>query len=204
MSDVLVGGTRPSNSRASQRRRDAIAQATLTLLRDRPTDAVAVADIAAVAEVSVATVYNLVGPRDRLLAGVLDSYVATLAAALDNEAGPAGAVEAAVHVVAIAATESVADPVPIKAVLRELGPLHLDESKGAGMADLLLPRLIAAGAGPVAADEAARLIVYAFRGVLLSWAHDLITDDEFRTDAELVTRRLATAIFIDPSQETQP
>ena len=152
--------------------------------------------------------YNLVGPRDRLLAGVFDSYIAKLADALhaarpSEEENPWDAVEAAAHVAAIAATESIADPAPIKAVLRELGPLHLDKTKGAGIADLLLPQLVDAGASPDAAAEAARLIGHAFRGVLVSWANELMTDDEFHTDAVLVTRRLANAIFTEPSRETR-
>ena len=41
-----------------------------------------------------------------------------------------------------------------------------------------------------AARTVAQLIVYGFRGVLLSWAHLLISDAAFRRDAELITRSL--------------
>jgi hypothetical protein len=34
------------------------------------------------------------------------------------------------------------------------------------------------------------MIIYGFRGVLLSWAHLLIADDQFLGDSELITRRL--------------
>ena len=69
---TLTGGARPSNAIASQRRRVAIAEATLTLLRARDAAEVAVSDIAAEAGVSVATVHNLVGRKDQILAGVID------------------------------------------------------------------------------------------------------------------------------------
>ena len=61
------GGARPSSSPASAQRRQRIADATLALLRERDAAKITVADIAEAADVSVATVYNLVGPRERVL-----------------------------------------------------------------------------------------------------------------------------------------
>ena len=57
-------GARPSESLASQRRRRAITEATVELLRDRDLDKISVADIADTAGVAVATVYNLIGPEN--------------------------------------------------------------------------------------------------------------------------------------------
>ena len=188
------GGTRPSNSKASQRRRLAIEEATRTLLRSQDAAKIAVADIAEEAEVSIATIYNLVGTRDQLLANVLDSYATQLAAVLGDEPTHTDDPEAAtIAVITAACDTSLEDPLPLRAVLRELGPLNLAETKGDGIAGLLAPRLIAAGAAAPAAHEAARLIVYAYRGALISWAHGLIDDTQFRADSELAARRLVTA-----------
>lgn len=199
---TLTGGTRPSSSKASQRRRAAIEEATRVLLRAHDAAEVSVSDIARQAEVSVATVYNLVGTRNRLLAGVLDGYVNRLAVELVDRPPAGGLEHAAVAVVTAAVDVAMNDPLPLRAVLRELGPLDLEQTKGTGVDDLIAPRLRAAGASEREAREAARLIVYAFRGTLVSWAHGLISDARFRADTELVTRRLAMATFCGTDQGT--
>jgi len=196
---VVDGGSRPSDSTASLRRRDAIAEATIALLRESGASDVSVAEIAARAEVSVATVYNLVGRRDRILAGVLDRYVARMGEALDagrRDPARADSVITPVEVVQIAIDESLTDPIPLRTVLRELGPLHLAANKGAGIEAYLEPALLASGLDTREAAETARLIVYGFRGVLLSWAHGLVTDEEFATDTLLTTARIVEAAVI--------
>ena len=192
---TLTGGARPSSSRASQRRRAAIEQATLVLLRARDAAEVSVSDIADQAEVSVATVYNLIGTRDRLLAGVYDRYLYQLAVELAEQPPALGLVSAASTVITTATDVALLDPLPLRAVVREVPPLELTTAKGTGLAHLLRPRLSAAGASPREACEAAQLIVYAFRGTLVSWAHGLISDECFRADSELATKRLILGTF---------
>ena len=172
------------------------------LLRAHDAAEVSVSDIARQAEVSVATVYNLVGTRNRLLARVLDGYVNRLAVELADRPPAGGLEHTAVAVVTAAVDAAMNDPLPLRAVLRELGPLDLEQTKGTGVDDLIAPRLRAAGASEREAREAARLIVYAFRGTLVSWAHGLISDARFRADTELVTRRLAMATFCGTDQGT--
>jgi AcrR family transcriptional regulator len=186
------GGARPSSSPASQQRRRNIALATVGLLRERDVAKVTVADIAHEAGVSVATVYNLVGPRERVLAAVVDWYVERLGSALTARSKPDDPAEAVVEVVRAAAEQSLADPDPLRSVLRELGPLEFAEHRRLGLHELLRPRLenVPSLRYDSAVDLVARLIVYGFRGVLLSWAHHMIGDEEFATDAELITRRL--------------
>lgn len=161
------------------------------LLRERDVAKITVADIAEVAGVSVATIYNLVGTRERVLSAVLDGYVERLEAALGSEPLHHDPVEAVVDVVRTAAAQSLLDPVPLRAVLRELGPLEFAEHRGLGLEELLLPRL---NNEPFQSEGSARIvarmIIYGFRGVLLSWAHLLIADDQFLGDSELITRRL--------------
>jgi AcrR family transcriptional regulator len=193
---TLTGGARPSNSKASQRRRVAIAEATLTLLRARDAAEVAVSDIAAEAGVSVATVYNLVGRKDQILAGVIDGYVQRVSVELVKQPLPATElVQAASVVITTAVDAALSDPLPLRAVVRESGTLNLAQTKGMGVEQLIEPRLCAAGASLGEAREVAQLIVYGFWGTIVSWALGLISDARFRDDAELVTKRLVLGTF---------
>ncbi|MEK9998606.1 MAG: TetR/AcrR family transcriptional regulator [Acidimicrobiaceae bacterium] len=192
---TLTGGARPSSSRASQRRRAAIEEATLVLLRARDAAEVSVSDIADQAEVSVATVYNLIGTRDRLLAGVHDRYLSQLAVELAEQPPALGLVSAASTVITTATDVALRDPLPLRAVVREVPPLELTTAKGTGVDQLIEPRLCAAGASLGEAREVAQLIVYGFWGTIVSWALGLISDARFRDDAELVTKRLVLGTF---------
>lgn len=192
---ALTGGARPSNSKASQRRRVAIAEATLTLLRTRDAAEVAVSDIAAEAGVSVATVYNLVGRKDQILAGVIDGYVHRVSVELVKQPPATELVQAASVVITTAVDAALRDPLPLRAVVREPGTLNLVQTKGMGVDQLIEPRLCAAGASLGEAREVAQLIVYGFWGTIVSWALGLISDARFRDDAELVTKRLVLGTF---------
>ena len=192
---TLTGGARPSSSRASQRRRVAIAEATLTLLRARNAAEVAVSDIAAEAGVSVATVYNLVGRKDQILAGVIDGYVHRVSVELVKQPPATELVQAASVVITTAVDAALSDPLPLRAVVREPGTLNLVQTKGMGVDQLIEPRLCAAGASLGEAREVAQLIVYGFWGTIVSWALGLISDARFRDDAELVTKRLVLGTF---------
>lgn len=192
---ALTRGARPSDSKASQRRRVAIAEATLSLLRTRDAAEVAVSDIAAEAGVSVATVYNLVGRKDQLLAGVIDAYVHRVSVEVVKQSPATELVQAASVVITAAVDAALSDPLPLGAVVREPGTLNLVQTKGMGIDQLIEPRLCAAGASVSEAREAAQLIVYGFWGTIVSWALGLISDARFRHDAELVTERLLLGTF---------
>ena len=192
---TLTGGARPSSSRASQRRRVAIAEATLALLRARDAAEVTVSDIAAGAGVSVATVYNLVGRKDQILAGVIDGYVHRVSVELVKQPPATELVQAASVVITTAVDAALSDPLPLRAVVREPGTLNLVQTKGMGVDQLIEPRLCAAGASLGEAREVAQLIVYGFWGAIVSWALGLISDARFRDDAELVTKRLVLGTF---------
>ncbi|MEM9729622.1 MAG: TetR/AcrR family transcriptional regulator [Myxococcota bacterium] len=68
-------GRREQNK--AQRRR-AILDATAALLRERPFEQVTVDEIASLASVAPATVYNLVGTREQLLIGLIDRVIEDL------------------------------------------------------------------------------------------------------------------------------
>ncbi|NCG38004.1 MAG: TetR family transcriptional regulator [Actinobacteria bacterium] len=192
-------GARPSESPASQQRRRTITDAAVELLRDRDLDKISVADIADAAGVAVATVYNLIGPRERVLSAVLDLYVEQLTDALAaqrQDIGPSqyvSAADAVVHVIESANNHILSDPVPVRAVLRELGALQFADNRGLGLAELLLPRARRLTDSDQEADLLVSLIVYGFRGVLMSWAHDLIGDDTFARDSKRLVRVLVNA-----------
>ena len=192
---TLTGGARPSDSAASQRRRVAIAEATLALLRTHDVAEVTVSDIAAAAGVSVATVYNLAGRKDQILAGVIDGYVHRVSVDLVKQPPATELLQAASVVITTAVDAALSDPLPLRSVVREPGTLNLVQTKGMGVDQLIELRLCAAGASLSEAREAAQLIVYGFWGTIVSWALGLISDARFRDDAELVTKRLVLGTF---------
>lgn len=77
--------------------------------------------------------------------------------------------------------------------MRELGPLNLSENKTAGLEVPLEYLLLKGGVPPSDAKNAARLIVYGFRGLLVSWAHDLVPSEIFLTEASLIAETIAEA-----------
>ena len=155
----------------------------------------AVSDIAAEAGVSVATVYNLVGRKDQILAGVIDGYVHRVSVELVKQPPATELVQAASVVITTAVDAALSDPLPLRAVVREPGTLNLVQTKGMGVDQLIEPRLCAAGASLGEAREVAQLVVYGFWGTIVSWALGLISDARFRDDAELVTKRLVLGTF---------
>jgi AcrR family transcriptional regulator len=199
-----AAAARPSASQASLRRRQAITDAARELLRDTDVEKIAVADIAELAGVSVATVYNLVGPRERVLAAVLDGYIERLQQSLPSPSSPpTDTVAAVTEVFTTAVTHSLADPVPVRALLRELGPLQFSEHQGARIEDVLLPRVREIGdfEPGITPESATRLLVYAFRGLLISWAHGLITDTDFANDAREASDLLLRACRGDTEKD---
>jgi AcrR family transcriptional regulator len=71
-----VTGLRERNK---SKRREAILDATVSLLRDREFSDVTIEGVAALAEVAPTTVYNLVGPRDRLAYALMGRVVREMA-----------------------------------------------------------------------------------------------------------------------------
>ncbi len=186
-----TGGSRPSSSPAARRRRQRIIDATRSQLRERDLEKVAVADVAEQAGVSVATVYNLVGTRERLLVSVVDDYMDGLRRALaaippddmppDDDPGAN-----ALTLIDTAVRLTLEDPLPLRSIVRELGPLQFAEHRRGSMDDLLVERL----SGHPDASATARFVAYGFRGLLTSWANGLIDDDRFRQDARELSRRI--------------
>ena len=116
--------------RNKQRRRQAILEAALELLRSNEIQAVTIEQIAARAEVSPPTIYNLVGTREQLLVALVDRISEELVGWFSPADGevqdPIGSMRRAVD-------ESVAaflaDSAAYRQVVRALGELAVSGSK---------------------------------------------------------------------------
>ena len=166
------------------------------MLREAPVGKIRLRDVAARAGVSHQTIYNLVGNTDRLLSSVIDEYVERTNAALGDDLprhAASNPVDAVVSLAKAMARVTLEDPIPLKSVLRELGPLNVSENKTAGLEAPLEYLLLEGGVPSSDAENAARLIVYGFRGLLVSWAHDLVPSEIFLTEASLIAETIAGA-----------
>jgi AcrR family transcriptional regulator len=171
--------------RNKARRRDAVLDAALELLDRTDGTPVTTERVAELAEVSPATVYNLVGTREQLLVALLDRVIADLLGDV-VETAPGDPIAAMGTLVERAVAVLVARPVAHRRVVLELtaaasGDLHTRLSpatafeigyRRAQAANLLLDDL-----DPRALAMQAYL---SFNGALLRWAAGALADDEFR------------------------
>ena len=182
----MVDGLRERNK---AKRRAAVLDAALELLDRTDGTPVTTERIAEAAEVSPATVYNLVGTRSQLLAAALDRIIADLVGhAIDSPpAGdPIGAMRDLTERAVAALT---ARPVAHRRVVLELtaaasADLHTKLSP-ATLFEVGLERARAAGLVRDDLDvRALAMQMYlAFNGALLRWAAGALTDAGFRTAA---------------------
>lgn len=177
--------------RNKSKRRNAILDATLAALRKREFADVTVEEIAAAAEVSPHTVYNLVGTRDDLIVALLGRVSAHMArtaptfdARLDDPSEPVRAVLD--HAVDALLTE----PTAYRQVVRIAASLpHWPE------ASRTPPRLVAEAVGFLASHDVlvpgvtargvAGHIYTGFGGWSMSWGVGAIGDHELRTRVQL-------------------
>jgi AcrR family transcriptional regulator len=158
--------------RGKQQRVARILGAARTLLREHPDALPRTEAIAELAEVSPATVFNLVGTRDRLWAALADELV--LAAQERVEELPDGLdpQERARRIVTVMAEALVEDAPVHRAVLahwRESAGLMRQRPSGA-----LVECFEAAGAGD--ADHLVALVVTGCTGAAHQWAAEMISD----------------------------
>lgn len=187
--DATTGGLRPSGRAASMRRRAAIIRETRQVLRESEAEKLMVADVAERAGVSVATVYNLVGTRDRLLVSILDDAVDQIEERLGAQAGDGG-LDACLSVLMVACDVMLDDPLPNRRVLGALGQLGPGAWLVSGLTGLLRQGVATAVADGVldgrrASEALATSIQLGFRGVLISWAFGLLPDQRLGQWAEL-------------------
>ncbi len=116
--------------RNKERRRQAILDAALELLRANDIDAVTIEQIAARAEVSPPTIYNLVGTREQLLVALIDRISEGL---IEQFEPPDGDLDDPVGMMRRAVDETVAafvaDSAAYRQIVRSLGNLAVSGSR---------------------------------------------------------------------------
>lgn len=172
--------------RNKAKRRNAILDATLELLRSLPLAEVSIERIAAVAEVAPATVYNLVGSREELLLACVDRVVEQLVDALVQIDPTDDPIAAATAVVEQSSEAFIADGHAFRQIIGALRDVT-----GTGSALAIDPAQLQVAAmraaqhrGLLRADidpaAVGRQIYLSYNGALFAWAAQRLTDDGFR------------------------
>jgi len=182
---VIPSGLRERNK---VKRQQAILDSTLVLLRQFPLADVSIERIAAHAEVSPATVYNLVGSRDQLLHACIDRVIDRLVDALVRIDPDADPIAAATAIVEHSADAFIADQRAYRAIIGAIGGTGTGSRLAVDPAQLQIAAMRGAqhhGLLRADADPASigRQIYLSYNGALLAWAGGLLTDDGFRLAA---------------------
>ncbi|MFD8979560.1 TetR/AcrR family transcriptional regulator [Streptomyces sp. NPDC059564] len=190
------GGLR---ERHKAQRRSRILEATRELLRDGPESVISTERIAERAEVAPATVYNLIGPRDKiweaLAAGFMDELEHRLAAL--GAGDPREVVRSTVRLF-------VGDPVVSRRMVRGweesglvLGRSPLTQLRRA-MADVREQGLLRPD---IDTDALAAVVGASCVGALHQWVAGLIDDDRFLARALFALDVVLAAAAADPYRE---
>jgi AcrR family transcriptional regulator len=186
-----MSGLRDQNK---AKRRDAILDAAVSLLGTRASDEVTTEEIAAVAGVSAATVYNLVGTREDLMHAVVERVLRQLAESL-GALDPADPIAAAQLVVDQTVKAFVADPTAYRQVVAfaqraSAGQAGVDPSSFQVEA---MRRAQALGIirDDVDADGLGRQIFLSYVGAMMLWSAGRLDDAGFLVAAQ---HGLATAL----------
>lgn len=183
--------------RNKAKRREAIVDSALALLRQHSLQEVSIERIAAGAEVSPATVYNLVGSREQLLVACVDRVLERLLddlVALGPDLGP---IERARLVVDRSAEALIADRDVYRQIVGAVGDvmragssLVMDpgQLQVAAMRDAHRLGVLRADVDPAAVG---RQIYLSYNGALMAWAGGALSDDGFRV---AVRHGLVTAL----------
>lgn len=171
------------------KRREAILDSTLRLLREANLENVSIEAIAAEAGVAPATVYNLVGSRDKLLVAcvdrVLESLVTDLAQIRINDSP----VEAALAIVKGSCEVFIADGNAFRQIVAAVNGLaRSGESISMDPAQLQVSAMRAAKDAGLLCDDAdptsmGRQIFLSYNGAMFAWAAQKLADDGFRAAA---------------------
>ncbi|MFF1556136.1 TetR/AcrR family transcriptional regulator [Streptomyces sp. NPDC058279] len=181
------------------RRRSRILDATRELLRECPETVLSTERIAARAEVSPATVYNLIGPREKIWEALADGFMDELECRLaDLSTGdPREVVRSTVRLF-------VGDPVVSRRMVRgwEESGLVLDRSPlgrlRRAMADARAQGVLRAD---VDTEALAAVVSAACVGALHQWVAALVDDDRFLARALFALDVALAAAAADPYRE---
>ena len=202
----FVSGLRERNK---ARRREAILDATLHLLRDQPIGAVTIERIATRAKVSPPTVYNLVGTREQLLVALVDRVIEDLMASLaEATAGEAvDPIGRALDAVDETAAAFVADSQAYRQIVRSLSDfaasgsrmafdpaqIHVSAMRGAQELGILRE--------DVDAEALGRQSYLTYVAALVAWASEGLSDRGFRVAARHGLLTVVAAAATDAHRE---
>jgi AcrR family transcriptional regulator len=172
--------------RNKAKRRNAILDATLELLRSHPLAEVSIERIAADAEVAPATVYNLIGSREELLVACVNRVVEQLVDALIRIDPTDDPIAAATAVVEQSSEAFITDGHAFRQIVGSLrdvagtgsvlaidpAQLQIAAMRSAQQHGLLRDDIDPAAVG--------RQIYLSYNGALFAWAALRLTDDGFR------------------------
>ncbi|HYD10470.1 MAG TPA: TetR/AcrR family transcriptional regulator [Acidimicrobiales bacterium] len=175
--------------RNKAKRRDAVLDAALALLDDPRSGSLTTEQIAEGAQVSVATVYNLVGTREELLVALLDRVVAELVISIADAPIDDDPVAVLRHLIDRSVDALTSRPTAYRAIVRQLTAsestgVHTKLSPAAAAGELLrqaqqrnvvLPDLDA--------DALAMQIYLSYNGALLRWSVGALSDTALRAAA---------------------
>lgn len=180
---VVSGGVRERNK---AKRRDAIVDSTLELLRVLPLAEVSVEQIAVCAGVSPATVYNLVGTREQLLIACVDRLVENLTDALMRVDPVKNPVGAALSVIELSCEAFIADHEAFRQIVsavngsaRSGNTLTVDPGRLliASMRCAVDQGLLRDDVDPVAVG---RQVYLTYNGALFAWVAGQLSNDGLR------------------------
>lgn len=172
--------------RNKAKRREAIVDSALALLREHPLSEVSIERIAAGAEVAPATVYNLVGSREQLLFACVDRVVDDLVEDLIALGAEADPIERATLIVDRTAEAFIADRRAYRQIVGAVGDLTRTGSMMAiDPAQLQISAMRDAQARGLLRDDVdpaavGRQVYLSYNGALLAWAGNGLTDEGFR------------------------
>lgn len=172
--------------RNKAKRREAIIDSALGLLRRHQLHEVSIERIAAGAEVSPATVYNLIGSREQLLISCVDRVLDRLVDELVAVGPDTDPIERARLIVDRTAAAFIADREAYRQILGSVGDvtrsgstLAMDPAQlqVAAMRDAQLRGVLRADVDPAAVG---RQVYLSYNGAMLAWAGGALSDDGFR------------------------
>lgn len=177
------------HDRNKARRRAAILDATLALLRSAPIEKVSIEAIAAQAGVAPATVYNLVGSRDQLLLACVDRLIDSLIDDLVRFPLNDDPIAAAVRIVESACDAFIVDGDAFRQIAGAVnGIARGGRSISVDPAQLQISAMRAAlEAGHLRSDAdpvaLGRQVYLSYNGAFFAWAARQLTDEGFRAAA---------------------
>ena len=200
-----VAGLREQNK---AKRREAILDAALALLRTDPLTTVTTERVAALAAVSPATVYNLVGPRERLLLALVDRVLEGLVSEVASlDGSPEDPLTAARLVVDRSVEAFVAEGQAFRQVLAALGDFAASKAsmsfdpaqlQVAALRDAQVAGLVRSELDPAALG---RQVYLTYTGAMLAWAAGGLRDDGFRAAARHGLLTVVTAAATDEHRQ---